>query len=105
MRMAIMKSSGEGVQDDKDLYERVLAKTSVFTGVTLLIKDFFGVYVVPVARVIVLSLLFFLTFAFCVVSLLAPPEYLLGRLMTVLVKPAFWYALSTVGFTFLIARF
>lgn len=105
MRMAMLNATNESLEGDKDLYVRIMEKTSFITGVLLNVKNFFGIYVVPWVRVVTLVLMFFLTLAYVCILVLTPPMQILLRTWSTLLKPAVLYMLYTAGFAELVTWF
>lgn len=102
MKMIMMEASGETVLSDKDIYQTVLEKTSIFTGIVLIIADIGGIYVVPIMRLVALTLLFLLTMLYTISAVLAKPDRIIPRTVEVLIKPALLYVVFTTLFTYFV---
>lgn len=105
MRLILMNSTGEALMDDQDLYARVLEKTSIFSGLLLILCDLMAVIVVPVAKLFVLLLLLFLTIAICLSSVLVPPDRLTRTISKNLFIPSLIFLAASIGFAFVISLF
>jgi hypothetical protein len=105
MRLMLINTTGEPLMSDKDLYTRILDKTSFFTGILLLMCDILAVVIIPTAKVVVLLLLLFLSIAISVSSVLTPPERLSRVLLKHLGLPSLIFLVSSIGFAFVISLF
>ncbi len=105
MRLLLMNSTGEPLTGKTDLYERVIGKTSVFTGILLLAADALGVYVVPTAKIAVLLLLLFLSFGVAISCVFSPPNKLIKSVLKLLGVPSLIFMGSTIGFAWGVSLF
>lgn len=105
MRLMLVNSTGEPMKGEGDLYERVLAKTSFFTGVLLLIVDILGVIVIPAIKILALLLLFLLSVVIGFSCILVPTDKIWKRVIDSLFKPMLLLMVSMVGFSFGVSLF
>ena len=108
MRLMLLNATGEPVLSDDadgDLYQRVINKTSIFTGIILLATDVLGVITIPAMKFATLICLFFLTLVLAVSMVITPPERLLKTLGKHLGIPVLMYFGASVMFSLVISLF
>ena len=105
LRLTLMNSTGESLMGEKDLYVRILDKTSFFTGVFLIVKDILAVYVIPALKLSILLALVVLGLLLCLTCVINPPEKLVDSVLTSLVYPALLFGLACVTFSFIVSLF
>lgn len=105
MRLMLLNSTGEPLNADKDLYTRILDKTSIFTGILLIICDILAVMVIPTLKVAVLLLLLFLSIAIGISSVLTPPEKIVSTIFKTLGLPSLLFLVASISFAFIISLF
>lgn len=105
MRLILLNSTGEKLEDDKDLYVRILEKTSIFTGILLLICDLMAVVVIPTMKIAALLLLLFLGLLIVLSFVLTPPENMANTIFKKLVIPAGILLIANTLFAFVVALF
>lgn len=98
LRLILVNATGEPMLADQDLYARVLSKTSFFTGLFLLISDFLNVTAVPVAKIIILLLLFFLSFIVILYASVTEMKKIFGLIYKSILLPVVGFILATGGF-------
>lgn len=103
MRLMLLNATGEPLMADKDLYVRVIDKTSLPTGILLIVDDVMAVYVIPTLKIIVLLSLLFLCFAVVFGGVLSPPEKLTSSLWRFLGLPMVLFILATVAFAWVVS--
>lgn len=104
MRLVMLNSTGETLySEDGDLYERVLSKTSFFTGLLLLITDILGVIIIPAMKIIILLLMLLLGLLLCITCVITPPEKLLEAILKSLMLPALLFLVSNVVFAYVVS--
>ncbi len=103
MRLALLNSTGETVFGDTDLYERVMSKTSLFTGILLLLEDVVAVILIPTLKLILLLMLLFLGLLICVSCILNPPEKIVETVTKSLMLPTLLFMLATIVFAFVVS--
>ncbi|MEK5165839.1 hypothetical protein NYE69_26315 [Paenibacillus sp. FSL R5-0527] len=105
MRLLLLNATGEPLMADKDLYVRILDKTSFFTGLVLLACDIMAVFAVPAFKVIVLLLLLLLSFVIAVSCVLSPPPKIVSVILKNLGLPAVLFMVASTIFAFVISLF
>lgn len=105
MRLALLNATGEPLMAEEDLYVRVLSKTSVFTGILLLLKDITAVILIPTAKTIVMLMLLVLGLLITISCVVSPPEKLLKTLSKYILVPAAMFLGSNIIFAFSISLF
>lgn len=105
MSLVLLNSTGQSIMQTPNLYASVIANTSIFTGLMLLVSDVFGVFIVPTVKIVALLLLFFLSFVICISSVVTPPEKLFKSLLKHLILPSLYFVLATGAFAFVISLF
>jgi hypothetical protein len=105
MRLALLNATGEPLMADQDLYTRILSKTSIFTGIIMLIKDLLGVFVIPGAKVVILLLMLILGLLVSVSCVISLPNKLAKLLWKHLGVPAIIFLVSNIAFAFVISMF
>lgn len=103
MRLMLLNSTGEPLMAEKDLYARVLEKTSIFTGLLLIVCDLMAVVLIPTAKLVVLLLLLFLSIAVSIACVLTPPEKLFKTVMKNVGYPSLLFLVASSGFAFVIS--
>ncbi len=105
MRLLLLNATGEPLMADKDLYVRILDKTSFFTGLVLLADDIMAVYVIPAFKVVVLLLLLLLSFVIVVSCVLSPPPKIVSVILKNLGLPSILFMVASTIFAFVISLF
>ena len=105
MRLTLLNATGEPLMAEEDLYVRVLSKTSVFTGILLLLKDITAVILIPAAKTIVMLMLLFLGLLITISCVVSPPEKLLKTLSKYILVPTVMFLGSNIIFAFSISLF
>ncbi len=104
MRLVMLNSTGETIfAENGDLYNRILSKTSFFTGLMLLITDVLGVIIIPTMKIIILLLLLFLGLLLCLTCVVCPPEKLFKSISNSLLTPAILFLVANVIFAFVVS--
>lgn len=103
MRLALLNATGEAIFDEDDLYNRVLSKTSLFTGIFLIICDLLACIVIPALKFAILLLLLFLGIVVCISCVLNPPDTLLKAIWQAVILPAVLFLIANVGFAWLMS--
>lgn len=105
MRLTLLNATGEPLMSDKDLYVRVLDKTSIFTGIILIINDILAVVAIPTMKVVTLLLLLFLSIAISVACIVTPPEKITKTVFKSLGIPSILFLVASTAFAFVISLF
>ncbi|TDG00884.1 hypothetical protein [Paenibacillus piri] len=105
MRLTLLNSTGEQLLAEKDLYVRVLDKTSIFTGLLLLMADLFAIIVIPSMKLLVLLLLLFLGIVVSLSCLFSPPDNVWKAVFKNVISPALLFLISSIGFAYVISLF
>jgi hypothetical protein len=105
MRLILLNSTGEPLMADKDLYVRILDKTSLFTGILLIVCDLMAVILIPTMKVIVLLLLLLLSMLISVSCVITPPDKIAKVIMKSLGLPSLLFLISSGIFSFIISIF
>ena len=107
MRLMLLNATGEPLNgsgdDDSDLYERILTKTSWWTGLVLILADFMGVFVIPALKVVILLMMLFLGIATILSTLLSPPDKVFKAVVKHVGIPIIVFFFSTIAFAWVIA--
>lgn len=103
MRLILLNSTGETIFSSKDLYERVLAKTSIITGILLIVVDILAVIVIPTMKLIILLMLLFLGIMLCITCAISPPEKLINVVGSSLIMPSLLFMGTNITFAFLVS--
>ena len=88
MRLALLNSTGENVFSNDDLYSRVLGKTSLITGILLLLSDIIACVAIPFAKFIIILGLLFLGVLVCVSCVVNPPDKITSAIGKSLLIPS-----------------
>lgn len=105
MRLALLNATGEPLMADADLYSRILDKTSIFTGLILLVKDITGVVLIPGMKVVVLLMTLLLGLMVSIASVINKPDKLLKQIWKHIGVPMAIFFASSVAFAFIISMF
>ena len=100
MRLALLNSTGETVFATNDLYERVLAKTSIFTGLLLIVCDLIACIAIPLFKFIILLSLFFLGILICVACVVNPPDKIFEAVNKTMLLPTVLFTALNIGFSY-----
>lgn len=103
MRLALLNSTGETVFATADLYERVLAKTSVFTGLLLLICDLVACIAIPMFKFVILVGLLFLGILICIACVVNPPEKIFEAVNKSLLLPTVLFMALNIAFAWVMS--
>lgn len=105
LRLIIMNSTGESLTDTTDLYTRVIGKTSIFTGILLLLVDITAVIAIPAMKLLILLLLLVLGLAMCLTCMAVEIKEIPKKLWTCLIKPIILFAMFTIAFAWVVSLF
>lgn len=105
MRLLLLNSTGEPLMAEQDLYVRILHKTSIFTGIALIICDFLAVIAIPTMKIAVLLLMLFLSLAVILSCVIAPPDRIFRTIMRAIALPAFLFLVASIVFAFVVSLF
>lgn len=114
LRLIISEASGEPLQVDVEegsdgagtsIYRRVLSKTSLFFGIFLLINDVLAVYVIPVLKLTVLVLLFFVSVALIIGASIKLELNIIDVCWKSIFAPLISYFLISIGFSWIVSLF
>nr|WP_295684097.1 hypothetical protein [uncultured Lachnoclostridium sp.] len=103
LRLALLNSTGETIFSSTDLFETVLSKTSIFTGILLLIEDVLAIIVIPTLKLILLLMLLFLGLLICLTCAIRPPDKIIQLLTKSFVLPTMLFMVSTIVFSWLVS--
>lgn len=103
MRLALLNSTGESVFGNTDLYTRVLSKTSVFTGIFLLLADLTACVAIPLLKFIILLGLLFLGILICIACVINPPEKIFESINKSLLLPTVMFMALNIGFAWVMS--
>lgn len=103
MRLALLNSTGETLFSTTDLYERVLTKTSIFTGLVLLICDLIACIAIPFFKFIILIGLFFLGILICLACVINPPEKIFESINKSLLLPTVLFMALNIVFSWVMS--
>lgn len=103
MRLALLNSTGESVFATEDLYERVLAKTSLFTGLALLVCDLIACVLIPVFKFIMIVGLLFLGILICITCVVNPPEKIFEAVLKSLLLPTIAFMSLNIAFSWVMS--
>lgn len=108
MRLMLLNATGEPILSDDadgDLYQRIINKTSIFTGIILLATDVLGVIAIPAMKFATLICMFFLTIILAVSLVITPPERVVKTVFKHLGVPVLMYFGASVLFSLTISLF
>ncbi|MNL91307.1 hypothetical protein D3C81_10390 [compost metagenome] len=103
MRLTLLNTTGEALMDSKDLYVRVLDKTSIVTGALLIVEDIIAVIVIPAVKIIVLLLLFILAITISIGCVIETPERITKTVLKHIGLPSILFMISTVIFALVVS--
>ena len=103
MRLALLNSTGESVFATDDLYTRVLSKTSVFTGLLLIICDIVACIAIPMFKFIILVGLLFLGILVCIACVVNPPDKIFEAVCKSLVLPTILFMALNIVFAWVMS--
>ena len=103
MRLALLNSTGETVFATDDLYTRILAKTSMFTGLLLLLCDVLACIAIPMAKFVILVALLFLGILVCIACVVNPPDKIFEAISKSVVLPTFLFLVLNVVFAYVMS--
>lgn len=87
MRMLLMNNSGETDSGSPGIYEKILSKTSIVTGLLLLSSDVLGLYVVPTLKFAVVIMLYILALMLIFYAIIEEVDKLIKKVATTLLIP------------------
>lgn len=87
MRMLLMNNSGETDSGSPGIYEKILSKTSIVTGLLLLSSDVLGLYVVPTLKFAVVIMLYILALMLIFYAIIEEIDKLIKKVTTTLLIP------------------
>lgn len=103
MRLALLNSTGESVFATDDLYSRVLAKTSIFTGLLLLICDLVACIAIPMFKFVIIVGLLFLGILVCIACVVNPPEKIFEAVNKSLLLPTILFMALNIAFSWVMS--
>lgn len=103
MRLALLNSTGETVFANEDLYERVLAKTSIFTGLLLIVCDLVACIGIPMFKFVILIGLLFLGILICIACVVNPPEKIFEAVCKSLLLPTILFMALNIAFAWVMS--
>lgn len=103
MRLALLNSTGESVFGTSDLYTTILSKTSIFTGLLLLVSDLVACVLIPLFKFIILTGLLFLGVLICIACVINPPEKIFESINKSLLLPTVLFMALNTGFAWIMS--
>lgn len=103
MRLALLNSTGETVFATDDLYTRILAKTSLFTGILLLLCDVLACIAIPMIKFVILVGLLFLGILICIACVVNPPDKIFEAISKSVVLPTFLFMVLNITFAYVMS--
>lgn len=103
MRLALLNATGENVFGTSDLYERVLAKTNIFTGLLLILCDLVACIIIPAFKFIMLIGLLFLGVLVCVSCVVNPPDKIMKAVSESVLLPTVLFMLLNIIFSWVMS--
>ena len=103
MRLALLNATGENIFNEDDLYDRVLSKTSIFTGIALLLCDIIACIAIPAVKFIIIVGLLFLGLLLCITLVINPPEKVFEAITKSTVIPAFLFMALNILFAWVMS--
>lgn len=100
IRLALLNTTGESIFAEEDLYERIIRKTSIFTGILLIVSDLVACILIPLIKFIMLVALLFLGLLVCVSCVLNPPEKIYQNTLKYVLVPTFAFTALNIIFAF-----
>jgi hypothetical protein len=97
--------SGVSVQDNANIYDRVVEKSSIFTGILLVVGDVLACYVIPVMKFLFLVLVFLLSVLSIFVKALRVEISFRSVLWDSLAKPLVQFCSVTIAHALVISFF
>lgn len=108
LRLILSNGTGESLTDmnsDTNVYERVVEKSSILTGIVLVIGDAVSVYLIPVMKFLFLILVFVLSVLAIFVKATRIEVSFTKVLWTSLLKPLVMFGAVTIGHSVIISLF
>lgn len=105
LRMILSNSTGESLQGDTSLYERVIKNSSVFTGIALLINDVLAIYVVSGLKLFFLVAIFFISIVMVFAGVLDIEGNLMKTFFNSFLTPLLMFIGVTIGHSVIISAF
>lgn len=114
MRLILAESSGEPLQTlsggaNESIYTRIIEKTSLLFGLVLIVNDILAVYIVPLMRLIIVVMLFFMSVTMIVASAINLNKDNDSSLMSAIWKslflPLIKFAVISIALAFVVALF
>ncbi|HFL3696572.1 TPA: hypothetical protein ACG3QY_001682 [Clostridioides difficile] len=102
-RLMLANATGEPIKNENDLYERILAKTSIFTGFFIIVKDIFGVFLIPTIKILILMSLFLLMMIISFSTSMAPLNKILEKTFNQILLPVIIFTTSSIAFSWTIS--
>lgn len=103
MRLALLNATGENIFSSEDLYQRILDKTSIITGLLLITSDFLACILIPVVKMLLLILLFILGLLLSLTCVVIPKGSLLESIWQKILKPTVSFILMNIGFSYIVS--
>ena len=103
MRLAMLNATGENVFGDTDLYESILAQTSIFTGLLLIVSDLIACILIPLFKFVILVGLLFLGVLICIACVVNPPEKVFEAINKSLLLPTVLFMFLNIGFAWVMS--
>ena len=103
MRLAMLNATGENIFGDTDLYESILAQTSIFTGLLLIVSDLIACILIPLFKFIILVGLLFLGVLICIACVVNPPEKIFEAINKSLLLPTVLFMALNIGFAWVMS--
>lgn len=107
MRMIIMNATGEPLNssDGSSVYERVMNKSSVLTGLALIAEDGIAIYAIPTVKIVLLMFILALALVLLIYCILSPVEKLLKVILRVFFLPLALFAVLLIAHAMIISLF
>ena len=103
MRLALLNATGESVFATDDLYTRVLSKTSIFTGLLLLVCDAIACIAIPMMKFVIVVGLLFLGVLICIACVVNPPDKIFESVMKSLLLPTVLFMSLNIAFAWIMS--
>jgi hypothetical protein len=107
LRFALSNSTGESILNNEDFYATVVQKSSLMTGIAMLVVDVFSMYLLPGAKILFLGLLMLSTIFMVAVLIfkIASGKGVVSSIYQTLILPLVLFFVINISIAYIISLF